>query len=294
MSILLALVKLSYRCVITNEHWRKAVLLGVAACLGGCIEVDQRIQVHEDGSIGVKGAIKIDPQYEALVLPQMKREMPKKAPPGVKLDFSQRIDGKAAILLEADGDAANAMLAGKDGSTGFTVTVGDGGFMKKRYEFKQVVTGTPDVPFPYRLTVNLPGSIESVMGGKKTADDTVEFDLTHAKRGNLYAVSSTAFAFALSSGGAPTAATATTGAMGWLMPASAASICVGTAFLLIGWLRARRPARMAGTSRVAEAPAAVVNAPAPAEPVSSVFCTECGAPNTAGRKFCGQCGHALE
>ncbi len=277
--------------LISGKHWCSAVLLGMVACLSGCIEVEQRIRVHDDATVSVKATIKIDPQYEALVLPEMKRELSKKAPPGARLDFSQRIDGKAAVVIEADGAAAAAMLK-EDGST--TITVSDGGFMKKRYEYREIVTRVPEIPVPTRSVVSLPGSIESVTGGKKTASDTVEFDQTHAKRGDMYAATSTAFAFSFGGGGTNAAAVASRGMAAWLIPTSIGSIFAGVALMLTGWLRSRQAAR-SGTSSgpIVAAPALAAHGHAPAEDGASVFCSECGAPNAAGRKFCGQCGHAM-
>lgn len=274
---------------IIEKRWCMAVLLSMVACLCGCIEVEQRVRVHDDGSVSLKATMKIDPQYEAMVLPAMKEEF-KKLPPGARIDFSQRIDGKAAILIEAEGAAAADMLK-QDGST--TITVSDGGFMKKRYEYRETVKLTPEIPFPRRAVISLPGSIESVTGGKKTAGDTVEFDQTHAKRGDVFAATSTAFAFSVGSGGTTAAIVASAGTAAWLMPASIGSICAGLALLLTGWFRSRRAARRSAARSIIAAQILASAGLMPADAVAALFCTECGAPNAAGRKFCGKCGHAL-
>ena len=274
---------------IIEKRWCMAVLLSTVACLCGCIEVEQRVRVHDDGSVSLKATMKIDPQYEAMVLPAMKEEF-KKLPPGARIDFSQRIDGKAAILIEAEGAAAADMLK-QDGST--TITVSDGGFMKKRYEYRETVKLTPEIPFPRRAVISLPGSIESVTGGKKTAGDTVEFDQTHAKRGDVFAATSTAFAFSVGSGGTTAAIVASAGTAAWLMPASIGSICAGLALLLTGWFRSRRAARRSAARSIIAAQILASAGLMPADAVAALFCTECGAPNAAGRKFCGKCGHAL-
>lgn len=275
---------------IIEKRWFLVVLLSMLACLCGCIEVEQRLRVHDDGSVSLKGTMKIDPQYEALMLPEMKKELPKKMPPGVRLDFSQRIDGKAAVLYEAEAEAAAALLK-EDGS--ITITVNDGGFMKKRYEYRETVKLTPEIPFPRRAVISLPGSIESVIGGKKTAGDTVEFDQTHAKRGDVFAATSTAFAFSVGSGGTTAAIVASAGTAAWLVPASIGSICAGLALLLTGWFRSRRAARRSAARSIIAAQMLASAGLMPADAVAALFCTECGAPNAAGRKFCGKCGHAL-
>ena len=66
---------------------RVALLMGIAALQCGCIEVETRLRVNDDSSVSVKTTMKIDPQYEAMVLPEFKKELPKKLPPGVRVDF---------------------------------------------------------------------------------------------------------------------------------------------------------------------------------------------------------------
>lgn len=276
----------------TDVSARIRVLLScvmlLLAC--GCIEVEQRVKVHQDGTAAYRATIKIDPQFEALVLPQMKDDLPKKAPPGVRLDFSQRIDGKAAVVIEADGAAADAMLK-EDGST--TITVSDSGFMKRRYEYRGVVTRAIDVLVPMRSVVSLPGSIESVSGGTKTASDTVEFDLTDVKRGDVFSATSTAFVFSLGRGGVGPSNDSVPGTASWLMPASVVLIVFGVAVLLMGWLKARTTVEASGPPGNVAAPAPTVDHSA-VNDTSRVFCSECGAANAAGCKFCGQCGRAME
>lgn len=277
--------------LINGKRWCMFALLSMVAGLSGCIEVEERIRVHDDGSLSIRGTIKIDPQFEALVLPEMKKQMSKKVPPGVRLDFSQRIDGKAAVLYEADGAAAAAVQKEHDSTT---ITVSEGGFMKKRYEYREIVKSVPEIPFPHRAVITLPGSIESVRGGKKTASDTVEFDQTYAKRGDVHIATSTAFAFSLGGGGATAADIANPAAKAaWLIPVSIGSICAGVALLLTGWFRSRQTTGFSGARPIVAAPTAVARGSVSVQEVASVFCTECGAPNAAGRKFCGKCGHAL-
>ena len=278
--------------LMTANIWRRIVLLGIVACLYGCMEVEQRVQVNEDGSISLKVIMKIDPQDEAAALAALREELTTKKrtelPAGTRVDFSQRVDGKAAVIMEVDGASALEMLQ-IQGAT--TITVRDGGFMKKRYEYKETVAGRSEVPF--RAVIRLPGSIESVTGGKKTADDTAEFDLTHANKGDKIAVTSTAFTFNLGSVDTATAAMANTGTTTWLMPASIGSIFAGMVLLLTGWFRSRKATRAVGARQTVAAPTPAVRGPNWVDEVASVFCTECGAPNAAGRKFCSTCGHTL-
>ncbi len=277
--------------LITKNRCCMFFLLGmVVAALCGCIELEERIRVHEDGSMSVKATMTIDPQFEAMVLPKMREELTKKLPHGTQVDFSQRINGKAAIIIEAAGAAATQMQL-EDGST--TITVSDGGFMKKRYEYRETVVMTPEIPFPNRAVVSLPGSIESVIGGTKTTGDTVEFDRTNAKRGDVFVVTSTAYAFNLGSTKKTAAGTAIPGDAAWFLPVSIGLVFAGVAMLLIGWFRSRQVTRSVDVPTIVAAPTLVSGVSTPIEEVALVFCTECGAPNAVGHKFCGKCGRAL-
>jgi hypothetical protein len=242
--------------------------------------------------VSIKVTVLIDPQFEAEVLPMIKKELGKKLPPSVLVDYSRRIGGKAAVIFEADGEAAAALMK-EDGST--TISVSDGGFMKRRYEVRSDVPLSVDLPYRYRAVLIMPGSIEEVTGGTKTGSDTVEFDFTTMRRGTIYRATSTAFAFNFGRAGksGSGSAMATTGILSWLMPMSIGSICVGIALLLIDWFRSRQ------TTHSRAAPQPVVSS-APVTPQSPlakdarvVFCSQCGARNALGRKFCNQCGHDL-
>ena len=79
----------------------------------------------------------------------------------------------------------------------------------------------------------------------------------------------------------------------WLVSASIALIGFGVALLLLAWRQSRR----LKTVGAASVPAAVAEPDrpqsAPAEDPATMFCTECGARNSTGRRFCNQCGHSL-
>ncbi len=268
---------------------RLIVAIGLTL-LFGCVEVDEHYTVHSDGAMSIKAIIAIDPQYEALVLPKLKEYLQKEMPQQARIDYSQRINGKAAIIIEFDESAAE--LAMERG--GNMVLVSDAGFMRKRYEYRSTVTSTPDFPFPHRAVVSLPGSIEGVTGGKVTAKDTVEFDETYAKRGTVFVATSTAYAFNLGRFDHTAATVANPGTASWLVPASIGSILAGGVMLLTGWLRSRRMAGASDSPTFSTSPRPLDEDRPPAETIASVFCTECGSPNAIGRKFCSQCGNPLE
>jgi hypothetical protein len=62
---------------------RVFLLCAAASLASGCIEIEQIIKIHDDATVSIKATIKVDPQFEALVMPQLKNDLPKKVPPGV-------------------------------------------------------------------------------------------------------------------------------------------------------------------------------------------------------------------
>ena len=96
-------------------------------------------------------------------------------------------------------------------------------------------------------------------------------------------------------GSVSTSALAAAGAdvLTWLVPASTASIGFGVALLLLAWLQSRRLKTVGAASLTAAVAKPDRPQSAPAEDPATMFCTECGARNSTGRRFCNQCGHSL-
>lgn len=265
-------------------------LVIVVVLLYGCVEVNEQIRIHDDGSLSFKATIKVDPQYEAMVLPKLQSELQKKTPKGVRLDFSQRIEGKAAVIIEADGEPATQIKM-EDGSA--TLSITPDGFMKRRFTYTETVLKTPEYPFSDREVITFPGALDSVTNGKKVSSDTVEFDRTYAKRGDVF--SATSVVYALNFGSSQTASAGVTvpGTPGWLIPTSIGSILAGVALWLTGWIRSRRSSRGSDSTPVDLTSMPMIAEHGQVDKVETVFCSECGASNTANRKFCSHCGQAL-
>lgn len=264
----------------------------LALCLGGCIEIEEARRFDPNGEAHLYLVIKVDPQYESLVFHDLDRQLRADAPPGVRIDSSQRIDGKAAFVIEADGPAA-AELGAKEYPAALSIS--SGGFMKRRYDYRVSVSRTPQMPIPHRLRVTLPGSIEQT-NGSKISGDTVEFDLTHARRGATFTVSSMAWAFDFGGTGSPSALSGVAND-GWLLPASLALIGAGIVALAIGLIRRRRSPKVAvplATSVSQPRDTATVATSESGVAGGTLFCTECGAKNPSSRRFCSACGQALE
>jgi ribosomal protein L40E len=261
--------------------------------LGACIEVEQSHTIDRSGDVHLRVVLKIDPQYEQLVFSDMEKKLRQDMPPSVRVDSSQRVDGKASFIIEADGKDATELSRA---DYPVTLVVSDAGFMQRRYQYRVVVAKTPETPVPHRLRVTLPGTIEQT-NGKKLGDDTAEFDLTRARRGASFVATSKALAFSLPGARSNLtqanagASSAVEGRVPWLLWGSFASILAGLALVIASWVRARAN----GRSAVLRPPPLDMPTPAamPNEVAAVVYCSECGTQNPAARKFCRQCGHSM-
>lgn len=85
-------------------------LLGLV--LAGCLEIDESINIKEDGSAEARYTITVDPQYASMVVPELKKNgMPK----GVTLVEEKVVNGKPTLIFSEN--AANlTSLRGSDDS----------------------------------------------------------------------------------------------------------------------------------------------------------------------------------
>lgn len=272
----------------------RRVAIASVALLSACIEVDQSHTIDRSGDVHLRVVLKVDPQFEQIVFGEMEQKLRQDLPPGVRVDSSQRIDGKASFIIEADGKEATEISRA---DYPVTLVVSDAGFMQRRYQYRVVVAKTPEMPVPHRLRVTLPGTIEQT-NGKKLGNDTAEFDLTRARSGAAFVATSKAFALSLSGAGANPVNATTTGASSevegtvpWKARGLMAGILASLVVVIIGWIRVR------GRSRSANVQRSLPDLPAPAAAASEtgamMYCSECGAQNPASRKFCRQCGRPM-
>ena len=271
------------------ELFKVIAALATALFISGCMEIEEQYRLSSDGKADARIVIKVDPQYESLVLPELKKKLGTVLPPGMKLDASQRIDGKAAIVITGEG-LELATIGADDQPMRFSAS--PAGFLQQRYRFALSAAQAPDIQIPHRVRVTLPGSIEQT-NGRKIESDTVEFDLTNARRGAQFQATSTGFAFSFASSGAaaPRGQTTTT----WLLPGSLVAIVLGSILLAAGWMMGKKTATSADASRAAPVPMEIASPPSTAgvPDAARVFCSECGAPQAATRRFCSDCGAQL-
>ena len=102
--------------ISSTSRYRWLLLLAslLAFSLSGCVEVAQHSRVHDAGLVSVKFMALVEPQYEARVLPVIKKELVTKLSAGV--DF---ISMRRGTILHATSTvfAFNFGWAGKSGSS---------------------------------------------------------------------------------------------------------------------------------------------------------------------------------
>lgn len=273
-----------------QKKLRVVALLFTAICVCGCMEVEEQYRISRDGKTDARIVFKIDPQYESLILSDLDRKLRSDLPTGMKVDSTQRINGKAAVIVEGQGMALSTISADDQP---MQLVESQAGFLRKRYAFTVNAAKPPDIPIPHRLRVTLPGSIEQT-NGRKIDSDTVEFDLSNARRGSRFQVTSTALGFSFGSSGDAVPNSTAGITAGWLLPVSLCAIALGALAIGAGRIVGRRPATASLPSAVPVSDAATPAAqPQGGIAPLRIYCSECGKPQAVTRKFCAACGASL-
>ena len=108
--------------ISSTSRYRCLLLLAslLAFWLSGCVEVVQHSRVHDAGLVSIKFTALIGPQYEARVLPEIKKELVTKLSAGV--DFTSLRRG-TTFRATAGSFAFNFGGIGKSGSAAATTGV---------------------------------------------------------------------------------------------------------------------------------------------------------------------------
>ena len=170
----------------------KIMLIFSLLFLASCLEVKQSININKDGSGDARMEIAV--QKEVLSMP----------------GGQQQISGMKAALqkegwsIEGDKDAngKHFIIAAKkfkdiselsDSETKYVFSSEKKGFMKKSYALEVKQLKSSDMPFPYEISIKMPGSIDET-SGNKISSDTAKWNLQGMRRGTNLSVKSSGFA----------------------------------------------------------------------------------------------------
>lgn len=166
---------------------RYLLLIFVAIALTGCLDIEQRMEITDSGSVTSNMDIKVDPRAAGMLVPMLKEQLPKD---GFKLLEETTRDG--APFLRYRGEFLHFEDFKPDGFTlSYAKSESDG---KTKYLISIMVARKAEDPsLKHHLTLKVPGTIQST-NGEKISSDEVRLDLTIPGTYEVRSDSSTSFA----------------------------------------------------------------------------------------------------
>jgi len=150
---------------------RYLLLIFVAIALTGCLDIEQRMEIADSGSVTSNMDIKVDPRAAGMVVPMLKEQLLKD---GFKLLEETTRDG--APFLRYRGEFLHFEDFKPDGfKLSYTKSESDG---KTKYLISiMVARKAKDPSLKHHLTLQVPGTIQST-NGQKISSDEIRLDLT--------------------------------------------------------------------------------------------------------------------
>ncbi len=162
------------------------LMLSLLFLLTSCLEVKQGININKDGSGDARLEIAIQQMWAPQVVPKLKSDIPK----GWSVIEEKEKDGKHVIVL---GRKFKDISELNDDENRYTFSSERKGFLKKSYVIEVKQLKSSDMPFPYEVTIKMPGSIDET-DGIKIASGEVKWNLQGLRKGTELSVKSSALA----------------------------------------------------------------------------------------------------
>jgi len=166
---------------------RCLLLIFMAIALAGCLDIEQRMEITDSGSVTSSMDIKVDPRAASMAVPAVKEQMSKD---GFKLIEETTRDG--APFFRYRGEFLHFEDFKPDGfKLAYSKSEPNG---KTEYRISILVARQArDPSFKHHLTLKVPGTIQST-NGEKISSDEVRLDLTIPGTYEVHSDSSTSFA----------------------------------------------------------------------------------------------------
>jgi Tol biopolymer transport system component len=162
------------------------LMLSLSFLLTSCFEVKQRITINKDGSGEARLEVAVQQMWAPKVVPKLKSGMPK----GWNVVEEKTKDDKQIVVFERKFKDCSEL---NDDETQYTFSSERKGFLKKSYELEIKQLKSSDIPFPFEISIKMPGSIDET-NGTKSASNEVKWSLQGLQRGKELFVKSSAFA----------------------------------------------------------------------------------------------------
>jgi len=154
--------------------------------LTSCLEVKQTININKDGSGDARLEVAVQKEWSSELIPKLKSDIPK----GWNLLEEKEKEGKQVIVI---GRKFKEISELNDDETTYTFSSERRGFLKKFYVLEVKQLKSSDMPFPYEVTIKMPGSIDETSGNKISSNEA-KWNLQGLRRGTKLTVKSSAIA----------------------------------------------------------------------------------------------------
>jgi|GEM_PF-3597582 len=169
-----------------SSFLRCLLLIFIIVTLSSCLEVKQTININKDGSGDATLEVAVQQEWASQLIPKLKSDSPK----GWNIIEEKKREGKHIIVF---GRKFKDVSELNDDEARYTFFSERKGFLKKSYvlEIKQLKSS--DMPFPYEVTIKMPGSIDETSGNKISSNEA-KWNLQGLRRGTKLTVKSSALA----------------------------------------------------------------------------------------------------
>ncbi len=219
--------------------------------LTSCLEVKEAIDINKDGSGNARLEIAVKQELAGAVIPELKKNIPK----GWNIVEEKVKEGKNFIVFSSNFKDISEL---NDDEINYSFSSKGKSFLKKDYTLEVKQIKSYDMPFPYEVTIKMPGSITET-DGTKISSNEVRWNLVGLNRGTKLVVKSSALLLP--------------GAVIYIAAAIAGVILIFT----ITKISKRVKTSVFDTS----------------VPSKTIFCVQCGKENPASAIFCTNCGEKL-
>lgn len=172
------------KCANCKSTFKYIAIFCLSFLLTSCIEVKQSININKDGSGDTRLEIAIQKEWASQIIPKLKSEIPK----GWNIVEEKEKEGKQAIGFKRKFKNISEL---NDEETSFLFTTERAGFLKKSYSLHIEQLKSSDMPFPYEVTIRVPGGVDETNGIKLSSNE-VKWALSGLQKGKGLSIKSSA------------------------------------------------------------------------------------------------------
>lgn len=169
-----------------RKFLKALLLLCLPLLLTSCLEVKHGININKDGSGEARLEVAVQKEWASQLIPKLKSDIPK----GWSIVEEKEKEGKHVVIINRKFKKISEL---NDDEARYSFSSERKGFLKKSYILEVAQLKSSDMPFPYEITIKVPGSIDETDGSKISSGE-VKWNLQGLRKGTKLSIKSSAFA----------------------------------------------------------------------------------------------------